>query len=82
MNQYWFRPKRYGYGATPTNWEGWGVIALDVVVVAISVVHLVHERSFAGAVPWIAAIAIATGALVYVSRRKTAGAWKWRWGRN
>ena len=23
MTDYWFTPKRYGYGATPANWKGW-----------------------------------------------------------
>lgn len=22
FNKYWFKPKRFGYGATPTTWEG------------------------------------------------------------
>ena len=24
MTEYWFRPKRDGYGATPVTWQGWG----------------------------------------------------------
>ena len=25
VTTYWFRPRRYGYGATPMTWEGWAV---------------------------------------------------------
>jgi len=34
MSRYWFRPKRYGYGATPVTWEGWALVAGFVVIVA------------------------------------------------
>ena len=27
MSDYWFRPKRYGHGASPANWKGWAAIA-------------------------------------------------------
>lgn len=23
MRDYWFKPKRYGYGFYPTSWQGW-----------------------------------------------------------
>jgi hypothetical protein len=25
--EFWFRPKAFGYGATPDSWEGWMVVA-------------------------------------------------------
>ena len=38
MTHYWFKPKRYGYGATPMTWQGWAVtIAAVIVVVAVDV---------------------------------------------
>ena len=38
MAEYWFKPRAYGYGATPSNWKGWAAIAcyLAVVVVLLS----------------------------------------------
>ena len=33
MSQYWFKPKTYGYGATPANWKGWAAVAGYVAVV-------------------------------------------------
>jgi hypothetical protein len=35
MTRYWFRPKRYGYGATPTTWEGWAFTGLIVAILAV-----------------------------------------------
>ncbi|MEM7192493.1 MAG: hypothetical protein AAF405_06420 [Pseudomonadota bacterium] len=85
----WFRPKRYGYGAEPKNWQGWLATALFALV--------------AGAFAWFAMIApalegrevgIATAALlwglfiamtagfVWLCYRKTDGSWRWRWGSN
>ena len=42
MTKYWFRPKRYGFGATPITWQGWAVtiatvLAMVGVVVAVDV---------------------------------------------
>ena len=34
-NQYWFKPKVFGYGATPATWEGWAITAGYCVVIAI-----------------------------------------------
>ena len=30
----WFRPKRYGYGATPCTWQGWLLTLAFVAVLA------------------------------------------------
>jgi hypothetical protein len=38
MTEYWFRPKQYGYGATPTTWQGWALtLGTVAVMVAVSV---------------------------------------------
>jgi len=81
MHRYWFRPKKYGYGATPVTWEGWA-ITLGTVLAMLVVSHYLRLASPS---PWalaatIAFDAAALAALVVVSRRKTAGEWRWRWG--
>jgi len=73
----WFRPKRFGYGATPTNWKGWalvGVHALAVLVVAALLAAKVMPI-------WLGVIVIAalTVALVAVTKAKTDGEWHWNW---
>jgi hypothetical protein len=81
MTTYWFRPKRYGYGDTPTTWQGWAVVAAFVLIVVTSTSRLAvtgaESRWF-----WIAAAidAVALVALVTLVRRKTDGEWRWRWG--
>ena len=46
MTDYWFRPKRYGYGATPVTWQGWAVtIATVAAMVGVSLYLRLTERS-------------------------------------
>jgi len=81
MTTYWFRPKRYGYGATPVTWQGWAVTILVVLVVAAaSLVLRLTERHLWALAALLPFDAIAVAALVIISRRKTDGEWRWRWG--
>jgi hypothetical protein len=82
MATYWFRPKRYGYGATPVTWQGWTVtIATVVAMFAVSVALRLTARNHLWALAALLAFdAAALGALVVISRRKTDGEWGWRWG--
>jgi O-antigen/teichoic acid export membrane protein len=81
MTTYWFRPKRYGYGATPISWEGWAVMAVGVVVIAASTLMLVRHTALDQWF-WVAIVVdvVTIVALLAVSRRKTDGEWRWRWG--
>ncbi len=82
MNRYWFKPKTYGYGATPVTWQGWaltiGGIALSIAATAFVV--LPHQMRPLGWLLWLAAMAIIVGGSWIISKRKTEGAWRWRWG--
>jgi hypothetical protein len=81
--RYWFKPKRYGYGATPVTWEGWAVIGAAVAIVVVAFLLLLSDRGATGFANWIAFIAvlvITLAALSMLSARKTDGAWRWRWG--
>jgi hypothetical protein len=83
MTEYWFRPKRYGYGATPIAWQGWAItIATVLAMVAVSVFLRPNTRSFLGLAGMLAFDAVALSFLLVVSRRKTDGVWRWRWGEN
>ena len=34
---YWFKPRRYGYGATPATWQGWAtILALPLVCALVT----------------------------------------------
>jgi hypothetical protein len=85
MTQYWFRPKRYGYGATPVTWEGWlaTVAAAGVVAGSIVAMNVWVDRSNLGAwVIWAGVLAVLILYFVQFCRRRTDGEWQWRWGEN
>jgi hypothetical protein len=84
MTQYWFKPKSYGYGATPITWEGWAVTFLAAAFVAGSIVAmnlLVDTSNVVAWLVWAALIAAATWWFVQFCRRRTEGEWRWRWGK-
>ena len=39
-NEYWFKPKRFGYGEEPCTWEGW-LVVLGFIVLILGVSFLV-----------------------------------------
>jgi hypothetical protein len=83
MTAYWFRPKTYGYGATPVTWQGWTVTLAVPAVVAVSIVvmNLFVGRSNAFAwLVWAAFVAVLVTWFVRLSRARTEGEWRWRWG--
>jgi hypothetical protein len=82
VTTYWFRPKDYGYGATPATWQGWAItIATMIVVVIVSLLVPTFGQSL-----WaLAALVIdvlTIAALWIISRHKTNDEWRWRWGRD
>jgi hypothetical protein len=80
--EYWFRPHRYGFGATPANWKGWAVSLIYVAVMAMLASALAPSPSSNGAevLAWIAALCLTTAFFVWIAWRKTDGQWRWRWG--
>jgi hypothetical protein len=82
MNSYWFKPKQYGHGATPVTWQGWAVVVAGVVVIVLAAL-LIPAHNARSASAWITFFAIEAViiAIVWiVSRGKTDGEWRWRWG--
>jgi len=87
MTDYWFVPKSYGYGATPVTWQGWAVTLAAVAILVGSTLLMVvlpaasHSGpSFPVVLVWAALQAVVVGALLAITRAKTDGAWRWRWG--
>jgi hypothetical protein len=84
MTQYWFRPKRYGYGATPITWEGWAIVLGFAALMAASVIvmnRFAGVANPAGWLIWAAVVGAGVLWLVQFSRQRTDGEWRWRWGR-
>jgi hypothetical protein len=81
----WFTPKRFGYGATPTTWQGWiASTVFAVVLSALALTLVVLTRS--GAAPiyvvgCLGLMATAVVGFVRFARARTDGEWRWRWER-
>ena len=73
----WFRPKRFGYGATPDNWKGWAFMVVYIAIVVVLSLMLIHG----GAAAWLVILAVLalTGAIIPLIKAKTDGEWRWRW---
>lgn len=83
MSRYWFKPKRYGYGATPVTWEGWAVTFASAAVLAVSIAVtelLAGPTNIVAWLAWAVFMAAMTWWLAQFSRRRTDGEWRWRWG--
>jgi hypothetical protein len=81
MPTYWFKPKRYGYGATPVTWQGWAfTFGTVLAMVAVSLYLRLTVKSLWALLALFLFDAAALATLAIVSYRKTEGAWRWRWG--
>lgn len=72
---YWFVRKRYGYGATPSTWQGWVSIALYIAVMA-----LIASRLPASDTMRFLALFPITAAYLWFVYTKTDGGFGWHWG--
>jgi len=81
MASYWFRPKQYGYGATPVTWQGWAITLGSALIVGGATAWLM-TLSAANPWFWVAVLidVLVIIALFDITRRKTEGEWRWRWG--
>jgi hypothetical protein len=80
---YWFKPKRFGYGTTPSTWEGWAVTAAyGLIIWGCTAAIVTHRHQLSIVVEFAILAAAATIALFVIAVRKTDGRWGWRWGQN
>jgi hypothetical protein len=80
MPKYWFRQKRFGYGATPNTWQGW---ALTLGSAALVMALLLCTDRFGYPLGFLLKVVGAPLVLiptVIVSYLKTEGGWRWRNG--
>jgi hypothetical protein len=73
----WFRPKRFGYGATPDNWKGWAFMVVWILIEVVLSIGLLRL----GAPAWLVVLIVValTGAVIPIIKAKTDGDWRWRW---
>ena len=77
----WFKAKEYGWGWYPVTWQGWGVLALYVLIMVgifpdvEFLSHLVNDSIFG---IWIPALAATSFLMIicYLTGEKPG----WRWG--
>jgi hypothetical protein len=76
----WFLPKRYGYGSgLPIAWQGW--VVLIAYIVALVGIGMIAQNARGAALAGVILIGlILTLALIEITRRRTRGGWRWRWG--
>lgn len=86
QTDYWFKPKTYGYGATPSNWKGWAATAVFVLAIWGFAAWYTLARgalsSTADFAIWFGGIAAITLPFVWLCRVKTDGGWRWQWGKS
>jgi hypothetical protein len=79
--RYWFRPKSFGYGATPISWEGWTVTFVSLIVTmsasliaVFAEIHKWPDRRVLQAACLVVFVATLIATII-VSRLKTKGRW-------
>jgi hypothetical protein len=88
MSEYWFRPKTYGYGATPVSWKGWAAVGgYLAVILAITLpltawpADMPDSPKIWQLITWAIMVTALTLAFIRFTRAKTDGQWTWRWGK-
>lgn len=80
MNRFWFRPRKYGYGASPTTWEGWAIVAAYIVVLGLLSWWAQGGMNTERLPVFLTIAAALTIGLIWICRKKTDGEWRMRWG--
>ena len=81
--RYWFKPKQYGYGATPVTWEGWAFTIFVAALLVVAGWYLLGGRSAPSIMAlliWAVFFAAVVAGSVVMAKSRTEGSWKWRWG--
>ncbi|MBY0328738.1 hypothetical protein K2Q02_01445 [Patescibacteria group bacterium] len=81
MKEIWFKRKRYGWGWTPSTWQGWtivGVYLAAFIFLGLSVDET-NPREFA--LGFILPCIILTVSLIRISYNKGESP-RWQWGRD
>jgi hypothetical protein len=82
MARYWFKQKKFGYGATPSTWQGWVVTVVSALAVFGVILSGPMIRNNALRAVWIGAgLLITVIVTVSITYRKTEGGWRWRNGK-
>jgi len=75
-SKYWFKPKRYGYGAIPSSREGWIVTLIFIIITMYVAIRFEDDT-----LPFIIYLIIGIIIFITIAKKKTDGEWRWRWGK-
>jgi hypothetical protein len=79
MTKYWFRQKSFGYGATPTTWQGWILTILSCAALFGVVLLGPAIRDNGWRAAWIVlGCAVVLAPTCALAHAKTEGGWRWR----
>jgi len=83
MTQYWFRPKKHGYGAgLPIHWKGWVALGLYAgAIVAMPWVYVTYLGIPDEFLYRLIGVVVLSVPFVYIAWKKTEGGWRWRTGK-
>lgn len=70
---FWFKPKAFGYGATPVTWQGWLIVAGFIMLVGAITRFALQDHPL-----FLVLLAPVALALIWITRIKTDGDWRWR----
>jgi hypothetical protein len=76
MASYWFRQKRFGYGATPNTWQGWFLtIASAAATIAVIIAADFMRDDSTRLLLIVVGLPLILVPTVVISRAKTEGGW-------
>jgi len=79
MKKYWFKQKRFGYGAAPSTWQGWTLTVLALLLCAGIVLTGPGIRdNLLRPLFVVLGLALVIGAASFIAWHKTEGGWRWR----
>jgi len=81
MKKLWFKRKCYGWGWTPSSWEGWITTLVFIILTAIIAIRM-EDTASSEEVLWGFVLPLITLIIIFTCiAYKTGEKPKWQWGR-
>ena len=79
---YWFKRRRFGYGWTPSTWQGWALVVILIALIVAPIPFLPQGEDQGGPNPWAYLFYVLVVIVVFILiALKKGPAPRWRWGR-
>lgn len=80
-NGLWFRRKRYGWGWTPTTWQGWAMVIIFIAVMTLGGWLLIDSDSTAAQLLLFYGWTFIAVLVLFIVSYKKGPAPRWQWGK-